>query len=45
MSNWFEKYDDETYMTNFNEIKYCEYNPLSDKNKFAKSHAFDLVIQ
>ncbi|CDW75850.1 UNKNOWN [Stylonychia lemnae] len=45
MSNWFERYDQETYLTQFQQIRYQNYNPVSENNTFQRSNAFDLIVQ
>ncbi len=44
MANWFEEYDQQTYLQPFASINYESFNPLSEKNIFTKSYGFELVV-
>lgn len=49
MINWFEQYDQETYMVRFDEISYSRFNPISKDTTFfttsvKQSYNFELAL-
>ena len=46
MKNWFEQYDQETFMMPYLAINYAKYNPLSSNAEhFTHNYNFELTVQ